>query len=596
MARSKSNKKGDIMNNWDLSKLYESYESNEFQNDLKKVDLLIEKANEFKKLFKGDTDSKVVLTDFLLLKIEIIDLATRLFSFVSLNSATKTTDQESARFNVILQKKFTEFTEVNTLFSSYVSNIQNIDEVTNSSDFLKEHAFVIKEIIKYNKYNLDEKTEGLLSKLSQSSSSLWSRLQGVLTSTLEVEFNGEILTLPEIIGKSEDSNPEIRKSAYEVELKAYDKISQSIAFAMNGIKGEVNTLTEFRGYRSALDKALINSRMNEETLNSMIDSMKEYLPVFRSYLKRKGELLNHKNGLPWYDLYAPIGESSKEFSIQDAQDFILKNFATFSPNLENLAKRAFAENWVDYLPYKGKVGGAFCANIHPLKESRVLTNFNGAFGDVITLAHELGHAYHGDNIFSESLLNAEYTMPVAETASTFCETIVLKAALKDASKEEKIYLLESSLQGSTAVVVDILSRYIFESSVFDNQKTNFLDENNLKELMLSAQKEAYGDGLDPEYLHPYMWLWKPHYYSGSLSFYNWPYAFGLLFAKGLYGIYQKEGQSFTKKYDNLLKATGKMSVEDVAKLANIDLSTKDFWRTSLDVIKEDIELFLELTK
>ena len=187
-------------------------------------------------------------------------------------------------------------------------------------------------------------------------------------------------------------------------------------------------------------------------------------------------------------------------------------------------------------------------------------------------------------------------MPVAETASTFCETIVLNAALKDAEKEEKIYLLESSLQGSTAVVVDILSRYIFESNVFNNQKTNYLDESALKNLMLEAQKEAYGDGLNPDFLHPYMWLWKPHYYSGGLSFYNFPYAFGLLFAKGLYGIYQKEGQKFTPKYDALLKSTGKMSVEDVAKLANIDLTTKDFWRTSLDVIKTDVELFLELTK
>ncbi len=379
-------------------------------------------------------------------------------------------------------------------------------------------------------------------------------------------------------------------------MQAYNKIDKSIAFALNGIKGEVNTLTEYKGYNSALNKALINSRMKKETLDAMLDSMKEYLSVFHKYLRRKAELLGHKNGLPWYDLYAPMGSSAKEFTVEEAKAYILKNFASFSPNLENLAKRAFTENWVDYLPYKGKVGGAFCANIHPIKESRVLTNFNGSFGDVVTLAHELGHAYHGDNIFKETILNAEYTMPVAETASTFCETIVLKAALNDAVQSEKIYLLESSLQGSTAVVVDILSRYIFETNVFDQQKNNFLDENKLKEMMLNAQKEAYGNGLDHEYLHPYMWLWKPHYYSGSLSFYNWPYAFGLLFAKGLYGIYQKEGASFTKKYDDLLRATGKMTVEEVALLADIDVTSKDFWRTSLEVIKQDIELFLELTK
>jgi len=584
------------MNNWDLNKLYSSYESKEFQDDLLKVDNLINKFNEFKSHLSEKKEANVLLTDFLLLTSELTTLIEKLFSFISLNSATNTTDQDSAKYNVVLSQKLTELTEVETMFSKFVSKIEDLDELIQSSDFLKEHDFYLKEIVQRDKYNLDEKTEALLSKLEQSSSSLWGRLQGVLTSTLEVEYNGEILTLPEVIGKSEDKDPNVRKNAYEAELKAYNKVDKAIAFAMNGIKGEVNTLTEVRGYKSALDKALVDSRMSEFSLNAMIDSMKEYLPVFRKYLKRKGELLGHTNGLPWYDLYAPIGKSAQEFSIKDAQKFILQNFGTFSPNLENLAKRAFNENWVDYLPYKGKVGGAFCANIQAINESRVLTNFNGSFGDVVTLSHELGHAYHGDRIFSESNLNSDYTMPVAETASIFCETIVLKAALKDAVKEEKIYLLESSLQGSTAVVVDILSRFIFEASVFDQQKTNYLDENKLKELMLEAQTEAYGDGLDPNFLHPYMWVWKPHYYSGGLSFYNWPYAFGLLFAKGLYGIYQQEGQKFTDKYDALLRATGKMSVEDVAKLANIDITNQDFWRTSLEVIKEDIELFLEITK
>ncbi|MFK5883564.1 MAG: M3 family oligoendopeptidase, partial [Candidatus Izemoplasma sp.] len=501
-----------------------------------------------------------------------------------------------SKYDVILQNKVSEFTIINVLFSNYVSLIDDIDTVINESAFLKEHAYIIKQIILSNKYQLDESTEGLLSKLNQSGSTMWSKLQGVLTSTLEVEYNGEILTLPEILGKAEDNNAEVRKNAYEAELAAYPKIDKAIAFAMNGIKGEVNTMTEKRGYKSPLDQALVSSRMKQGSLEAMIEAMKEYLPIFRKYLSRKGEILGHKNGLPWYDLYAPIGKSSKVFSIKDAQDYIIKNFKTFSPHLEGLAQRAFDEDWIDYNPRKGKVGGAFCANINPLGESRVLLNFNGSFSDVVTMAHELGHAYHGDNIFSETILNANYTMPVAETASTFCETVVLKAAIKDADKEEKIFLLESDLQGSTAVVVDILSRYIFEASVFDEQRNDFLNENRLKELMTNAQKEAYGDALDPNFLHPYMWLWKPHYYSGGLSFYNWPYAFGLLFAKGLYAQYIKEGSSFPARYDELLKNTGKLSVEDVALKAGIDVTSKDFWRGSLEIVKEDIELFLELTK
>ena len=428
------------MENWDLSKLYESFDADNFKSDLQKLDLTIAKANAFKPLFTTDNYESVV-TDYLLNEIELENIAYKLYNYISLRQSTNTTCSDSARYGVLIQKKFTELTEVSTLFSKYVSSVPNIEEFVHKNEFLKEHRFMIKETVAQNKYNLDEKTEGLLSKLGQSSGSLWSRMQGVLTSTLEIDFEGETLTLPEIINKAEDSDPKIRKSAYEAELASYSKIDKAIAFSMNGIKGQVNTMTEKRGYGSALNKALVDSRMNEKTLNAMISAMKEYLPEFRKYFKRKGELLGHKNGLPWYDLYAPIGKSSSTFTIPEAQAYILKNFGTFGDHLKDLANRAFTENWIDYKPYKGKVGGAFCANINPIKESRILSNFTGTFGDVITLSHELGHAYHGDNIFSESILNSEYTMPVAETASTFCETIVLKAALKDAKDDELLYIL-----------------------------------------------------------------------------------------------------------------------------------------------------------
>jgi len=329
----------------------------------------------------------------------------------------------------------------------------------------------------------------------------------------------------------------------------------------------------------------------------MLSVMSDYLPMFRQYLKRKAQLLGHKNGLPFYDLFAPIGNITTTYSIEEANAYILKNFKTFNSRLHAMAEKAFNEGWVDYTPKKGKVGGAFCANIVSLKESRVLTNFTGAFGDIITLAHELGHAYHGEAIFKESPLNSDYTMPVAETASTFCETIVNKAALKDAKdEEEKIYLLESSIQDYTQVIVDIMSRFIFEKAVFEGRKKTVFDENELKAMMIDAQKQTYGDGLDENYLHPYMWACKGHYYSGGLSYYNFPYAFGLLFAKGLYARYLQDKQAFVNIYDDLLAATGQMTVENVAKLADIDVTKPDFWKGSLEIIKEDIDLFLKLTE
>jgi pepF/M3 family oligoendopeptidase len=461
---------------------------------------------------------------------------------------------------------------------------------------LKEASFYLNRIVDGSKYLLSDKEEMIISKLRQTGSTAWSNLQGELTSTLKVEYDGKEITLSEVRNLSSDPSQEVRKNAYLAEQKAYPKIAQSVAYAMNGVKGEVNTLAELRGFKSPLEQSAYQSRMEVKTLETLLASMKKYLPVFQQYLKRKATLLGHTNGLPYYDVFAPIGESNQTFTEDEAMQFIYKNFKTFSDDLEEMAKTAYKNEWIDFTPRDGKRGGAFCSNQHAIKQSFVLTNFTGSFSNVVTLAHELGHAYHGEQIFKEKGFNSSYTMPVAETASTFCETIIKNAAINEAQKEEKIFLLEQSIKGSTQVIVDIYSRYLFEKNVFDTRKTTPLNVRMLNELMINAQKEAYGDSLDENYLQPYAWLNKPHYYIGGLSFYNYPYAFGLLFAKGIYAEFKKQGQSFVPSIQLLLQKTGQMTVEDVASLVGINLRDESFWDSSLEVIKQEIELFLELTK
>ena len=260
-----------------------------------------------------------------------------------------------------------------------------------------------------------------------------------------------------------------------------------------------------------------------------------------------------------------------------------------------MTERAFDEAWIDFYPRPGKVGGAFCENLPAQKQSRVLTNFNGTLDSVVTLAHELGHAYHGLQIETHKPLNWDYSMPVAETASTFNEAIVMNVLLKKASKQEKLYIIESTLRDITQTTLDIYSRYLFERTVFDRRKSEFLFADDLCEIMTKAQKTAYGDGLDPNVLNPYMWICKSHYYSEELSFYNYPYAFGSLFARGLYSKYQHEGAAFVPKYKEMLHATTVNSVEDTAKLVGIDLTNPDFWRQSLQSYVELIDEFIELT-
>ena len=584
------------MKKWNLDALYPSFESKEFQDALVTITEMVKSANEYALASFTDTkDALNKLRTFIEASEKSRTIFHRTFAYCSLTISTDALNEDARKYMNQLQTLMSKTTLAGTMFSKWLPTVANLDELINEDALLKEASFYLKRIVEGSKYLLSDKEEMLISKFSQTSSGAWGQLQGELTSTLKVDYMGKELTLSEIRNMSSDKSQEVRKNAYLAEQKAYPQIAQSVAYAMNGVKGEVNMICEMRGFASPLDQAVYNSRMDRSTLDTLIASMKNYLPKFRLYLKRKAQLLGHENGLPYYDLFAPIGESSREFTEDEAMAFIFENFRTFSPDLENLAKRAWNEDWIDFTPRQGKRGGAFCSNLHPIKQSRVLTNFTGSFGNVITLAHELGHAYHGDQIFKERNFNSSYTMPVAETASTFCETIVKNAALKAASKQEKIFILEQSLKGSTQVIVDILSRFNFEEEVFNKRKLTPLNVRMLNEMMVKSQVEAYGDSLDPDFLQPYAWLNKPHYYRGGLSFYNFPYAFGLLFAKGIYAEFIKQGPSFADKVNLLLQKTGQMTVEDVASLVGIDLTSEDFWNSSLEVIVKEIDLFLELT-
>jgi len=585
------------MKKWSLDALYTSFDSPEFQGSIVKIGKLIDENTKYAMAEFNDTENALEKIKHYLLRSEnLSSLFTRSIVFCMLNISVDAMNEEARKYMNTMQQLSAKTTLSSTKFSKWLPKVTNLKELIEQDELLHEASYFLNRIVEGSKYVLADDVEMVIAKMQATGSTAWGQLQGELTSTLKVDYNGKEITLSEVRNLSSDKDPKVRKEAYEAELLAYPKIAQAVAYALNGVKGEVNEICELRGFESALDEAVYDSRMKRSTLDALISSMKDYLPHFHKYLNRKAEMLGHKNGLPYFDIFAPVGASSKEFSIEEAMEYIFKNFRTFSPGLENLAKRAYDEEWIDFTPRPGKRGGAFCSNIHPIAQSRVLTNFSGSFSSVITLSHELGHAYHGDQIFKERTFNSRYTMPVAETASTFCETIVKNAALKDADKEEKIFILEQSLKGSTQVVVDILSRFIFENNVFDKRKTTPLNTRMLNEMMTDAQKEAYGTSLDENYLMPYAWLNKSHYYRGSLSFYNFPYAFGLLFAKGIYAEFIKQGQPFVEKVNLLLRKTGQMSVEDVALLVGIDVSKKEFWNSSLDVIVKEIDMFLELTK
>lgn len=584
---------------WSLKNIYPSFTSKEFITDLKKVDDGIEELKRFAKSTDEKSNDLIKLEE-LINKLENINLLlNRVGSYANLTLSTDSRNPEGRRYLDVINSKYGLLAEPLTKIYKWVANIKDIDSLIKSSDLLRKHKFFISEIIEKNNYMLSEKEEAIIAKMRNTGSDAWLNYKDYLISTHKVDINidNEDKTLPltVILNMAYSPDTNLRKKAYEAEIKSYEKIEEGVAAALNGIKGEVLTTAQLKGYKSPLHMTLEESRMDEDILNSMLTAIKESLPSFRKYLRRKAEMLGHKNGLPFYDLYAPVINKEMKFSYEEGKAFVEKNFRNFSDNLADFAINAFNNSWIDVMPKEGKVGGAFCESIKTINESRILLNYGNSFSDVVTMAHELGHGFHSHCLKNETALNSEYPMTLAETASNFCEILVKRGAVKSASKEEAFAILEAEISDCNQVIVDIYSRFLFEKSFFEARKESSLSVEEIKELMLEAQKEAYGDGLDPDLLHPYMWTWKPHYYDAEYNYYNFPYAYGLLFAKGLYAEYLKRGADFAQDYEKLLSITGKNNLSDVAKVMGIDISNKEFWKNSLKTIEEDIEEFIRLS-
>lgn len=582
---------------WDLDILYKGYDDPKYQSDLEQAKKIILQLDELAKNYQ-DLEVGQAICDSLKLNEELNRLVSELFSYSSLRSSTNVNDleagEEYSKLIIMLQDSIPS----EVAFQKLVKDI-DLEELSKTYPLINTYKFNLKNLQESAKHMLSNQEEILESKLQLVASSSWSDLQSQLTSNLSIKVKGfkEKMPLSAVRNLAYDSSEEVRKNAYQAELKAYKQIDASVAMALNNIKREVNIMGELRGYQDALEKTLQQSHMSKETLDALIGAIMDEAPNFRKYFKLKAQALGHKNGLPFYELFAPMGKLTKTYSFEEARDLVLDVYQSFSDSLYQMGKKAFSERWIDVLPHEGKVGGAFCAGIDNHAQSRILTNFTGSLGDVQTLAHELGHAYHGQVCLENAQLNRDYPMQLAETASIFCQTLMAKKLEKDIIDPfEKLTVVENSLQEDTQCVIDILSRYLFESKVLATPIAKPLNAEAMCEMMLEAQDESYGDGLDKKYRHPYMWLCKSHYYSAGLNYYNWPYAFGLLYGKGLYKEYLKDKDAFVKNYDKMLKNTAMMSVEEVALTMNIDVTKKEFWIESLKFIEEDIDLFEKLLK
>ena len=581
---------------WDLSVFYQGFEDARIEADFGRISQLMP---QMQALLESGGEPAAVLEAFGDLSQELQTLLDKLGSFAGLTLATEAGHPQAMQLNDRVMKEGISASLLDSALSRYLRDMGSaaLERAIAGSPKLQATAFYLRRQMEAAQHLPAPEIEEWLLHMSLDGAAAFSQLRDQLDATLMVDYRGQQLPLSAVRGMAEDPDADVRWDAYLAELAAYKKIEIPMAACLNGIKGQGLTTIRAEHFDSILEESLFHSNMDRETLDAMWTACREFFPDFRRYLRKKGELLGHPNGLPFYDLFAPLqtGDApAKTYTVEEAHDILLRELGKFTPEMAAFIDHAFKNSWIDMFPREGKGGGAFCAGVPHAEQSRVLTNFTGSLGDVSTLAHELGHAWHNKCMAGLPLCMRNEPMPLAETASIFNETLLANALRQGVPHDQLLGLLDTDLQNATQVVVDIYSRFLFESAVIEGRKTHNLSVDELKQLMLDAQEQSYGDGLDPAYRHPYMWACKSHYYIPGLGFYNFPYAFGLLFGKGVYARYLEQGAAFVPVYNQLLRSCGSDMVVQVAASVGIDVHSVDFWRSSLKTIQEDISLFVRL--
>ena len=513
--------------------------------------------------------------------------------------ATVSTDSRNERAQGLLSEMETLDARVSPLLARLADWVAALgtEQLATVSTEARDHMGPLERLQARAEHQMSEVEEGLYSELGTTGSSAWGRLQGDLTSQLSTEVHlptgTKTMPMAAVRGLSTDSDLNVRKAAYEAEMRAWPTIAVACAAAMNSIKGEANVVNRRRKWKQPLDASLYSNNVSLETFNAMQSAVHASLPDFRRWMRVKAKLVGDTNGLSWWNLSAPLSISPGPISWDQGISLVKGAFASYSDRLSHLVDRSINEQWLDAEPREGKVGGAFCMSFVD-DRSLVLLNWSGSVDSAQITAHELGHAYHNTQLAHRTALQKRLPMALAETASIFCETLVVEEGLSRLQGDDRLALLDVDLIGANQVVVDIHSRFLFETEVFARRQKRTLGVSELNEIMLSAQRDAYGDGLDQTTAHPHMWVLKPHYYGSH--FYNWPYTYGLLFGLGLYAQYQLDPEKFRDGYDDVLSRAGMDTAEQLGQAFGIDVTSESFWTASLDVLRARMRNYEQLAQ
>lgn len=593
---------------WSVADVHENFESRSFLDAMERagadVDRLVAlfdehgiRAVEPRSADASDgaaTDAAIREFNRVSADLEILD------AYIYASVSTNSRDEQAQATMSELEPVAARLRPLLARLADWISSFE-LDELAGVSTEAHDHLGPLQRLRDRSVHQMPEAEEHLYAELATTGSGAWGRLQEEVTSQLSAEValpdGAERLPMPAVRGLATDADPAVRRAAYDAELEAWPTVEVPVAAAMNAIKGEANAVNRRRHWDSPLDASLFANSVSRATFDAMQDAVTESLPDFRRWMRSKAQLHGHADALPWWDLVAPAPVASGKLEWDEGIDVVRSAFTEFSGTLGGLVDRAIDEAWIDAAPRDGKTGGAFCMPFVG-DRSLVLLNWSGSAESAQTTAHELGHAYHNTTLAHRTALQKRLPMALAETASIFCETLVVEAGLArlegDEHRAERLALLDVDLQGTNQVVVDIRSRFTFETEVFARRQRRTLSASEMCTMMTEAQADAYGTGLDQSTAHPYMWLLKPHYYGAH--FYNWPYTYGLLFGLGLFAAYRDDPERFRAGYDDLLSRAGMDTAEELGAAFGFDVTDQAFWTASLDVVRRRIDDYAELAE
>jgi oligoendopeptidase F len=425
----------------------------------------------------------------------------------------------------------------------------------------------------------------------------WGRLYDTISSKLEFDMvypDGRRERVPMSQRRSlmDHRDGRIRKAAFEGGNEAWKKLEDVAAAALNAIAGTRLTLNRHRKVNHFLDIALFQAAINRKTLDAMLEAVYANAEVARRILRLKARAMSRKT-VAWYDLGAPLDLPAQDkLSWEAAKTTVAESFARAYPALGDFFQRkVLAQRWVDWEPRPGKRPGGFCTTSMLSKESRIFMTYNESLGDVLTLAHEAGHAFHGFLMRDLRPYRRIYPMTLAETASTFGEQVLMNGLLDDpaVSDAQKAMMLDAEVGHGAIYLLDIPVRYEFEKAFYEERQAGELSVSRLKELMVETQHRIFADVLEPGGEDPYFWASKLHFYISGVTFYNFPYTFGFLLSRGLYAMFNTDGSEFLSQYEQFLRLAGSDTAENVVKATlGRDLETPEFWSEAIQSLERPL--------